>query len=212
MDPIKPTVASALPAVAGAVQSSGGVRSSARSWFSTGSRSCRLGRRRSGGAGSALLRAGSVVSRTQLVEDLWGESPPPTAAKAVNVYVSQLRKTLARNGGDAIETRMPGIRARCRAGLGRRGPVPAACRAARERAAAGELEAAATLMREALALWRGPALMGIDLEGAGPRRCRPPGGAAAGGGARLDRLRARARPAHAARRGAGAARRAVPAR
>src|SRR5206468_210829 len=38
---------------------------------------------------------------------------------------------------------------------------------ARERAAAGELEAAAELLREALALWRGPALAGLLLESHG---------------------------------------------
>src|SRR4029078_4343226 len=38
---------------------------------------------------------------------------------------------------------------------------------ARERAAAGELEAAAELLREALALWRGPALAGVLLESHG---------------------------------------------
>src|SRR5581483_5987162 len=35
-------------------------------------------------------------------DGLWGERAPPTAAKAVRVYVGQLRKTL---GGDAIVTR-----------------------------------------------------------------------------------------------------------
>lgn len=32
------------------------------------------------------------------------ESPPPTARKAVNVYVSQLRKALIRSGRDPITT------------------------------------------------------------------------------------------------------------
>ena len=114
-----------------------------------------------------LLRAGSIVSRTQLVEDLWGESPPLTAARAVNVYVSQLRKTLARNGGAAIETRAPGYVLAVDPESVDAVRFQRLAAAARERAAAGELEAAATLMREALALWRGPALMGIELEGAG---------------------------------------------
>jgi DNA-binding SARP family transcriptional activator len=116
--------------------------------------------------GALLLRVGSVVSRTQLVEDLWGESPPLTAAKAVNVYVSQLRKTLARNGADAIKTRMPGYVLAVEPDSVDAVRFQRLAAAARERAAAGELEAAATLMREALALWRGPALMGIELEGA----------------------------------------------
>ena len=55
--------------------------------------------------GVLLLHAGSVVSRTQLIDGLWGGSPPPTAAKAVNVYVSQARRTLSRNGGEPIVTR-----------------------------------------------------------------------------------------------------------
>lgn len=114
-----------------------------------------------------LLRVGAVVSRTQLVEDLWGESPPLTAARAVNVYVSQLRKTLARNGGATIETRTPGYVLAVDPESVDAVRFQRIAAAARERAAAGELEAAATLMREALALWRGPALTGIELEGAG---------------------------------------------
>jgi DNA-binding SARP family transcriptional activator len=39
-----------------------------------------------------------------LIDELWGESPPPTARKAVNVHVSQLRKALTRNGRDPIAT------------------------------------------------------------------------------------------------------------
>src|SRR6266545_4423549 len=55
-----------------------------------------------------LLHAGAVVSRERLIDELWGESPPPTAGKALNVHVSQLRKTLARNGHEPIATRPPG--------------------------------------------------------------------------------------------------------
>ena len=57
-----------------------------------------------------LLHANEVVSRTRLIDELWGESPPPTAKKAVNVYVSQLRKTLTRNGHDLIVTVAGGYR------------------------------------------------------------------------------------------------------
>src|SRR5213078_3916474 len=51
-----------------------------------------------------LLHANEFVSRERLIDELWGESPPPTAKKAVNVYVSQLRKALTRNGHDPIAT------------------------------------------------------------------------------------------------------------
>src|SRR5437660_3500011 len=48
--------------------------------------------------GVLLLHANEFVSRDRLIDDLWGEAPPPTARKAVNVYLSQLRKTLGRAG------------------------------------------------------------------------------------------------------------------
>ena len=57
-----------------------------------------------------LLNANQFVSRERLIDDLWGEAPPPTAKKAVNVYVSQLRKVLARNGQDPITTADGGYR------------------------------------------------------------------------------------------------------
>ena len=114
-----------------------------------------------------LLNANQFVSRERLIDDLWGEAPPPTAKKAVNVYVSQLRKVLARNGHDPITTADGGYRlvvdddeldvSRLRQLLAR----------ARERASAGELEAAAELLREALGLWRGPTLAGLLLESRG---------------------------------------------
>src|SRR3954469_18517858 len=43
-----------------------------------------------------LLRANETVSRSALVDGLWGERPPETAAKALQVYVSQLRRVLGR--------------------------------------------------------------------------------------------------------------------
>src|SRR5688572_27114706 len=43
-----------------------------------------------------LLSANRVVSRDELVDALWGERAPGTAQKALQVYVSQLRKSLGR--------------------------------------------------------------------------------------------------------------------
>jgi DNA-binding SARP family transcriptional activator len=39
-----------------------------------------------------LLHANDVVSTEQLVDEVWGESPPATVAKSIQVYVSRLRK------------------------------------------------------------------------------------------------------------------------
>src|SRR5215813_15096183 len=50
------------------------------------------------------LEPGRVVSVDRLVEALWPGDPPDSAAHAVQVYVSQLRKAL----GPVIATRPPG--------------------------------------------------------------------------------------------------------
>ena len=60
-----------------------------------------------------LLRANRVVSRDELIDALWGERAPVTATKALQVYVSQLRKAL---GHERIVTRTPGYELRLDAG------------------------------------------------------------------------------------------------
>jgi DNA-binding SARP family transcriptional activator len=100
------------------------------------------------------LEPGRVVSVDRLVEALWPGEPPETAAHAVQVYVSQLRKAL----GPVIATRPPGYELELAPD---RVDVDRFTRLAQEgRAAlAGEDPVAAEgALREALALWRGPAL------------------------------------------------------
>jgi predicted ATPase/DNA-binding SARP family transcriptional activator len=111
-----------------------------------------------------LLHAGAVVSRDRLIEELWGGSPPPTAGKALNVHVSQLRKTLAGDGDEPIATRPPGYALRLDPGRFDAARFERDVAEAHERAAAGEIESACALLGDALALWRGPALDGIELE------------------------------------------------
>src|SRR5689334_11058363 len=52
-----------------------------------------------------LLHAGEVVSSDRLIEELWGERAPTTAAKTLQVYVSNLRKAL---GAGVLVTRSGG--------------------------------------------------------------------------------------------------------
>src|SRR5438128_785200 len=109
---------------------------------------------------SLILRAGRTVPLQRLVEELW-EKPPKTAEKTVQVYVSRLRRQLetgaieSRRGGYALVLdgdQLDLARFEQIAGEGR------------EALGAGDCERAATLLRDALALWRGPALAGLTSE------------------------------------------------
>ncbi|MPY64501.1 AfsR/SARP family transcriptional regulator [Streptomyces spongiae] len=108
-----------------------------------------------------LLRAGQVVPADTLVDAIWGEEPPDTARALVQSYVSALRRALPEGAGEAIETRSPGYV--LEPGAGRVDVVrfEALTGEGRRAAADGDHRAAARALREALALWRGPALGGV---------------------------------------------------
>ena len=100
------------------------------------------------------LDPGRVVSVDRLVEALWPGDPPETAPHAVQVYVSQLRKAL----GPVIATRPPGYVLDVDP---ERVDSHRFSRLAQEGRGALDADDAATaelVLREALALWRGPAL------------------------------------------------------
>ena len=108
-----------------------------------------------------LLRANEVVSRDRLVEGLWGERPPPTAAHTLDNYMSRLRKTL---GEGRLERRPPGYALQVgpeELDLDRFEHLRAL---AREELARGEIALAAEKLRSALELWRGPALADVLYE------------------------------------------------
>ena len=55
------------------------------------------------------LRAGTTVSRDELIDAVWGDDPPPTAPKLVQIQISQLRRALNEAGEpDRIATRSAG--------------------------------------------------------------------------------------------------------
>jgi DNA-binding SARP family transcriptional activator/pimeloyl-ACP methyl ester carboxylesterase len=102
-----------------------------------------------------VLDGGRTVAAERLVDDLWGETPPDTARKMIQVYVSRLRKLLPEN---TLQTRPSGYQLTIPPGsldLDRFETRRAAGRAALEQ---GRYEEAAHELRHALALWRGPAL------------------------------------------------------
>ncbi|MGZ6673261.1 MAG: AfsR/SARP family transcriptional regulator [Solirubrobacteraceae bacterium] len=45
-----------------------------------------------------LLHANDVVATERLVDEVWGDAPPATVAKSIQVYVSRMRKELAMAG------------------------------------------------------------------------------------------------------------------
>jgi DNA-binding SARP family transcriptional activator/tetratricopeptide (TPR) repeat protein len=103
-----------------------------------------------------LLQANRVVARDRLIDALWDEEPPDTARKAVQVYVSQLRKLL---GAGVLMTRSPGYVLRVEPGMLDLERFEGLCREARD----ADPEVAADKLREALALFRGQPL--ADLAG-----------------------------------------------
>ena len=48
--------------------------------------------------GLLILRANQLIGSDQLVEALWGQSPPPTAQRMLHNQVFALRKVLGRDG------------------------------------------------------------------------------------------------------------------
>jgi DNA-binding SARP family transcriptional activator len=97
------------------------------------------------------MHVGEVVPSERLITYLWGETPPRTAATALQNSISQLRKVL---GSDVVETRTPGyvlaskkeaVDARRFEGL-------------LDEARSAEAERRIQLVHEALQLWRGAPL------------------------------------------------------
>ena len=49
-----------------------------------------------------LLHHDEVVSADRLIDDLWGETPPDSAVRTLQAYVSRLRKALGPNGASPV--------------------------------------------------------------------------------------------------------------
>ena len=104
------------------------------------------------------LQRGAVVSTDVLVDALWGEQPPTTASKALQGYVSHLRRLLGSLGANGmLVTQPPGYALRVDESRvdARRFEVLAA---EGWRTLDYDPAAAVATFEEALALWRGPVL------------------------------------------------------
>jgi DNA-binding SARP family transcriptional activator/ABC-type branched-subunit amino acid transport system substrate-binding protein/streptogramin lyase len=113
-----------------------------------------------------LLHRDQTISTDRIVDELWGEQAPPTAAKIVQNHVLQLRRALG-NGGSAgahLVTRGRGYMLRVEPGKVDLDTFQQLVGAAERALGAGEAAAAAEMLREALALWRGPPLADFVYE------------------------------------------------
>jgi DNA-binding SARP family transcriptional activator/ABC-type branched-subunit amino acid transport system substrate-binding protein/DNA-binding beta-propeller fold protein YncE len=102
-----------------------------------------------------LVHAGQVVSADRLVDELWEGEAPQTALKVLQGYVSQLRRVL---GADTIVTQGSGYALKI---------VETDAREFErlvDDARRAEPRDAARMLRDALALWRGPPLVDVAYD------------------------------------------------
>jgi DNA-binding SARP family transcriptional activator/streptogramin lyase len=108
-----------------------------------------------------IVHRDEPISTDRLVDELWGDCPPATAAKTLQGYVSRLRKVL---GNGVLQTE--GHAYRLAIGCD---DLDAACferlvTEARSAASVGDLDGASRGLAEALSLWRGAALADLAYE------------------------------------------------
>src|SRR3954447_2062436 len=107
-----------------------------------------------------LLHANEVVSSDQLIDVLWGDEPPETS-KALQMHVSQLRKSLEPG---VLVTRPPGYELRVAPTDVDVHRFEAAAEQGRAALAAGRPADARRVLEQALALWRGPPFADLTFE------------------------------------------------
>jgi DNA-binding SARP family transcriptional activator len=108
-----------------------------------------------------LLHANEVVSADRLIEELWGEDSPEHAADALRVNVSRLRKAIP---PDVLTTRSPGYVVQIEPDALDLRRFERLVEEGKGLLARGLAADASERLREALSLWRGPALADFAYE------------------------------------------------
>lgn len=111
------------------------------------------------------LNANRVTPVDHLVEALWSTEPPSTARGQIQTCVSSLRKLFGPGGHPGeIRTRSPGYLLEISPSDLDTEEFSGLTASARLKAGEGGLDEAAAILRQALSLWRGPALADVDSE------------------------------------------------
>jgi DNA-binding SARP family transcriptional activator/tetratricopeptide (TPR) repeat protein len=108
-----------------------------------------------------LVRANQVVTTGQLIEDLWGPTPPAQAEAAVRMGVSRLRRQLGPAGAAVLVTRRGGYLLQADRELVDAQRFERLILDGQRALAAGQAQVAAELLDTGLGLWRGPVLADV---------------------------------------------------
>jgi DNA-binding SARP family transcriptional activator len=108
-----------------------------------------------------LVNRGETVPAERIVDDLFGTRAPSNALKTLQVHVSRLRKAL---GDELVQTEAGGYRVAFEPGSLDAERFDELADAGRLELAGGNPRSASTLLSQALALWRGPALTDFAYE------------------------------------------------
>ena len=116
-----------------------------------------------------LLHANETLSTERLIDELWGERPPSTAGKTVQVRISRLRKALTAGSDDSggnglLITRDYGYELRLDPDRLDSHRFERLAVEGRGELAAGRPEAAVSALERALSLWRGEPLGDLAYE------------------------------------------------
>ncbi|WP_405581193.1 BTAD domain-containing putative transcriptional regulator [Streptomyces sp. NBC_01190] len=110
-----------------------------------------------------LLEVGHVIPVERLIDAVWDDDPPVTSRGQIQICISNLRRrVLAAGGEDLIETRRPGYLVRVPAGKLDLHQFEAEVAKGHAALAAGDPAESARILRDALRLWRGPALADVE--------------------------------------------------
>jgi DNA-binding SARP family transcriptional activator/DNA-binding beta-propeller fold protein YncE len=115
--------------------------------------------------GLLVVHANEPIPRERLIEELWGDAAPKTVNAVLNVYLTRLRRLLADGTGEQLLlTQAAGYVLRVPPDQFDAHRFQALLEKGRRELASGEAERASLTLRDALALWRGPALADLAFE------------------------------------------------